>query len=110
MVPLDSAALKTYGFPFCPMTDEGVDLPTSLISLCQELSAMGSVAYVEAEFFGGAGTQACALFAGGKAGRVLVSPNAINEALKWLNVSAGEAVDEFEAVGLGRHRETESWH
>lgn len=109
MVPLDGAALKAYSIPFLPLTDGGADLPAELLSLCVPLSAERPVAYVEAEFFGGDGTQACVLLHSGNVVSVSVSPSAINEALRWLDVGKGEAFDEFEAVGLGQHRETESW-
>jgi hypothetical protein len=34
---------------------------------------------------------------------------AINGVLRWLGVHRGEAVDEFEAVGLDRFRRTDEW-
>src|SRR3989440_7835863 len=34
---------------------------------------------------------------------------AFNQALRQLGVPRGAAFDEFEAVGLGRHRHTEDW-
>ena len=39
----------------------------------------------------------------------LVDRGAINVALKFLGAEAGESFDEFEAVGLGRHRNTDDW-
>jgi hypothetical protein len=110
MVPLGETAQKTYEFPFCPLIDGGsTELPPSLLSLCLQLSDRGPVVYVEAEFFGGVGTQAYALFSPGESGAVLVSDTAINQALSWLGVSANGAFDEFEAVGLDQHRDTEEW-
>jgi hypothetical protein len=33
----------------------------------------------------------------------------LNRALRELGVARGEAFDEFDAVGLGKHRHTEDW-
>lgn len=111
MVPLSTEILKLYGISFCPFTDEGKEkTPPQLLKLCEGLSKHGLVAYIEAEFFGGAGAQAHALFLEGKAiGQVVVAEHAINEALRSLGVEKGVARDEFEAVGLGRHRDTDQW-
>jgi len=38
-----------------------------------------------------------------------VSQFAINEALRALGVKASGMFDEFEAVGLGQHRDTDEW-
>lgn len=111
LIPLGRDALKAYALPFLPLTDEGQQgLPSMLVELCARLSTQGHVAYVEAEFFGGAGRQAHALFSAGKAaGQVVVSATAINEALRHLGVDKGQAADEFDAIGLGQHRNTDSW-
>ncbi len=77
----------------------------------KRLSQDSPIAYVEAEYFGGVGGQSSVAWARGL--RVLEpihAADAINQALKILGVSvAGFAGDEFDAVGLGKHRETESW-
>ncbi|EOD66602.1 hypothetical protein [Amycolatopsis vancoresmycina] len=82
-------------------------------------SAGGPVAYVEADYFGGSGTQAAQLWDGGQ---VVLGPlhlaegkpipaegSPISRALRWLGVVKGEHFDEFDAAGLGRHRETAGW-
>jgi hypothetical protein len=111
MLPLTTEVRKSNGIPFCPLLDEGkAEIPPQLLKLCEELSNKAALAYIEAEVFGGAGVQAHALFSEGKAiGQVVVSENAINEALRFLGVTRGEAHDEFEAVGLGQHRDTDRW-
>src|SRR5262249_47488117 len=111
MVPLTTRAQRHYGFPFCPLTDDGAaDLPQALAELCCQLSCHGTVAYIEAEIFGGMGTQAHAIFNGGAAlGPAVVSEFAINEALHALGVRTSGAFDEFGAVGLGKHRHTDEW-
>jgi len=111
LVPLGREATHHLGIPFLPLTDEGkTETPPRVLKLCEQLSHGRSLAYIEAEFFGGAGTQACVVFTDGRqVGQLLVSETAINHALHILGVSKGNAYDEFEAVGLGAHRDTDAW-
>ncbi|VWD34749.1 hypothetical protein BLA18109_06930 [Burkholderia lata] len=111
MIPLNTAFRKAHDIPFCPFADgDGTALAPALLSLCEQLSARYALAYIEAEFFGGSGSQAHALFADGRAtGSLVVSDHAINEALRYLGVAKGEARDEFEAIGLDQHRDTDRW-
>lgn len=67
MLPICNEVQEIFDIPFLPLTDKGHDLiPASLDKLCKELSATSKVAYIEAEFFGGDGTQAFALYECGK--------------------------------------------
>ncbi len=68
------------------------------------------VAYVQAGFFGGQGTQSAIVWKDGK-GTLgpMTSFDAINQALKQMGVVAQPGKDEFDTVGLGRHRDTEDW-
>ncbi|MER7667980.1 hypothetical protein ABTY61_05880 [Kitasatospora sp. NPDC096128] len=83
-------------------------------------SKAGPIACVEAEYFGGSGTQRAAVWSDG---RVVLGPLAIGEfepapaegtpisrALRRLGgyVEPGRA-DEFDSVGLGAHRSTAGW-
>ncbi|WP_410607176.1 hypothetical protein [Amycolatopsis sp. lyj-109] len=88
----------------------------SLLGACSEL---GPVAYVEADFFGGVGTQVAQVWHRGSVslgplrvaeGEPLPSGGSpISQALRALGVRRGAHFDEFDAVGLGRHRHTEEW-
>lgn len=111
MALLTTTTRKHYGIPFCPLTDDGTgEFPQALAELCGQLSRHGVIAYIEAEIFGGLGAQAHAIFNRGAAlGPAVVSPHAINEALRALGISAFGAFDEFDAVGLGQHRHTDEW-
>ncbi len=89
--------------------------------------AIGPVAYIEAEFFGGTGRQSSVVIdASGNTvmeahtaaaseaelGDVIDPPVeewAINRALAALGVSPGNALDRFAAVDLGAHRSTIAW-
>ncbi|MGW4059512.1 hypothetical protein ACWEGE_14580 [Amycolatopsis sp. NPDC004747] len=82
-------------------------------------SAGGPVAYVEADYFGGTGTQSAQVWDGSQvvlgplhlpAGKPIPAEGSpISRALRWLGVVEGEHFDEFDAAGLGRHRETSGW-
>ncbi len=122
------------GFALLPVTDVLFDaitegdsdgtlgfgfLPAGFDRVLGSWSLRGAVAYVEAEYFGGAGTQSAAVWAGGAlALGPLHNPNneafpaagnAISQALRRLGVDRRGYGDEFDAVGLGRHRTVEDW-
>jgi len=110
LLPIGYDVQAQLGVPFLPLTDGGEPaLPEPLSGLMRELSSRGKAAYVEAEFFGGTGVQACVLADHGCVEPPRVSIDAINQALRFLGVTKAEAYDEFDAVGLGRHRRTEDW-
>jgi hypothetical protein len=83
------------------------------------------LAYIETNYFGGVGTQAAIVWRDGVAAfgpelsetkwvdGKFVSPSyldkAINRSLRLLGMFRGEVVDEFDAVGLGRHRSDDDW-
>jgi hypothetical protein len=83
----------------------------SLAIVLQRMSMHGPIAYIETEYFGGAGTQAAAVWLDG---RLLMSPvNArrgpINRALRHLGVRFTWPRDAFQDVGLHRYRNNEDW-
>jgi len=78
------------------------------------------VAYVEAEYFGGVGEQHAAIWDGGAlvwgpmsiGFRQSIPPQgaAISQALRRIGVICSDGShDEFDAVGLRRHRHHEDW-
>ena len=82
-----------------------------------------STAYLEADIFGGTGTQSVVAWRGGEVWLNPVvtefgwpppdpasSPQwAFNQALRQLGVDPGEAFHELDALNLGKHRHTEDW-
>ncbi|MGW6647489.1 hypothetical protein [Streptomyces iakyrus] len=122
------------GLSLMPMTDALFDtltdgsgastlgfrrLPGGFDETLADWSAMGPVAYVEAEYFGGTGEQRAAVW---DAGTIALAPlhvdedqpfppqgSPISQALRRLGAVAGAGEDEFSAVGLHRHRRNEAW-
>lgn len=115
------------GFGLLPVTDEVFDylgdgavkpfrdvfwfLSGGVEELARRISLGGAIAYLEADIFGGTGTQAAVAWSGGEVslGPMLTDYGAFNQALRHLGAERGDAFDEFESLGLGRHRRTEDW-
>ena len=92
------------GWPFSMLAREGA-------RCVQDLCAAGAFVYVEAEFFGGAGHQSAIGFRDGQiAFKPLAARDAINQALRFLGVERSGKQDEFDTVGLFRHRSTDAWY
>jgi hypothetical protein len=122
------------GLSLVPMTDELFDeltdgspgrppgfwkLPGGFDRVLCSWSSHGPIAYVEAEYFGGAGRQCAAVW---NSGALVFGPAAIDDgqpvpdagtpisqALARFGVVRGGHHDEFEAAGLSQHRRTEDW-
>jgi hypothetical protein len=87
-----------------------LNLPASIDALCRMLSRGRVIAYIEAAYWGGTGVQAHAIFKNGEiVGSPVVADYAINQALRTFGVRARDNQDEFDTVGLGRHRNTDDW-
>ena len=95
-------------------------LGSTVAGLLAKVSHSGPLVYVEAEYFGGAGEQHAAVWDDGVLtwGPVSVGfqqpippqGTAISQALRRIGVTcADETLDEFDAVGLRRHRHLEDW-
>lgn len=82
-------------------------------------STNGPLAYLEADYFGGTGSQNAQTWDGG---HVVLGPlhlvenqpfpadgSPVSQALRRLGVDKGRHHDEFDAIGLGRHRDTNDW-
>ncbi|GHD35637.1 hypothetical protein GCM10010313_83180 [Streptomyces violarus] len=122
-LPVGRLASIGQGLSLMPMTDALVDSVADGSGGVREdpagWSAGGSVAYVEAEYFGGVGEQRAAVWDGGT---IVLGPlhvdegqpfppagSPISQALRRLGVVASAGEDEFSAVGLDRHRHGEAW-
>jgi hypothetical protein len=113
LLPLRDADLGKFLVP--PLTGHAEGFTYLSEQLVRELkigSFWGSLLYFETEYFGGDGAQGAAVF---RQNELVFGPQwatfgPINEALAMLGVRVvPPAYDEFEAVGLQRHRGTEDW-
>lgn len=94
--------------------------PAGFEAVLAEWSVAGRVAYLEAEYFGGIGSQFAVVW---QRGSIVLGPlvttedepppaqgwSPISQALRHLGASADGHYDEFDAVGLGRHRYVDDW-
>jgi hypothetical protein len=75
-----------------------------------ELITTGMIAYVEAEYHDGKGSQSGILWNNGIRIAFFANINrAINAILKTFGVSAEYGMDEFDTLGFDRHRDTSDW-
>ena len=100
-----------YADSFDPMDLDVID--DVLGPLLLDASEFGPLAYVHIEMFGGPADEAVAVWRDGElvwraAGHEL-DERLSREAFRLIGVEAGPGVDEFDTLGLGRHRDTESW-
>ncbi len=91
-------------------------LSQSLIDHAVQASAVGAIAYAEAEYFNGLGYQAVVVWQDGAetlgpflAYKMPLRDKPINRVLRHLGVHVKDAVDEFDTLGLGACRRTEDW-
>lgn len=101
---------------------DGFRLSLRIEGLARSASSAGPVAYVEADYSPGRDFQAAASWAGGKlSGKPRIDRAAwdprepamterpVNSVLRALGVQCHDYGDEWDAVGLARHRRTEEW-
>jgi hypothetical protein len=123
LVPITAQVLdRLGGGTVGPFRDTFWYLSAGVESLARTVSHTGPVAYLEADIFGGAGTQAMVAWRDGEVwlepattecrwppDPASASQGAFNQVLRQLGVDRGEAFDEFDALNLGKHRHTEDW-
>ena len=100
-----------------PLTKPIKELSDGLHALAIEISHDCPVAYISTSYFGGQGVQNALVW---DKGSLRFSPTTqrydqvwpnspISQALRAIGVLAEEGMDEFDTVGLGKHRETHRW-
>jgi hypothetical protein len=114
MIPISEALLNTIeqdatspgavgepGFEF---------LSDILLAWARRISKGMTLAYLEAEFVSGEGTESAVVL---RDGEIVLGPlhgtGAVNRVLRTLGVSVWSQREEFEVVGLGKHRSPEEW-
>lgn len=115
LAPLARCFWEERGVASLPLIDameRGADVGEEFWRVAEmfaRLSLLSPVAYVEAEFWAGEGTQASVVWREGVAtDEPLYAPDAISLALEEIGVQALGS-DEFDALDLGRHRSVEAW-
>ncbi|MCW7483289.1 hypothetical protein [Leptospira kanakyensis] len=86
------------------------NLTVKLYSILMQFSQIDKIGYIEAEYFGGSGSQSVILFDDGKS--ILESihkQNSINILLKKIGVKKKLFKDRFDYLGLNKFRKTEDW-
>jgi hypothetical protein len=86
-------------------------------ALAIEVSYHAPVAYIATAYFGGHGTQDALVWVQGDLRFSRDTPGydrpwphtPISQALRAIGVVADQGLDEFDTVGLGKHRETHRW-
>jgi hypothetical protein len=93
------------------------ELSDGLHALALEISYSSAVAYISTAYFGGHGKQDALVWDKGtlcfsppSSGYDQDWPNSpISQALRMIGVVAEKDKDEFDTLGLGKHRETDQW-
>lgn len=119
LLPMTDALADAVAVAGAPRPDGFPKAPAAFGRVLAVGSVAGPVAHVEAEYSGGTGTQIAQVW---DAGKVVLGPvhsgereafptagSPISQALRRLGAARGDHFDEFEAVGLGRHRRTGEW-
>jgi len=89
-----------------PAGNEFWRLTVGLIDLARECSVHGPIAYVETDYFGGAGVQGAAAWADGEMHfpPTTEEHSVINAALRMIGLNPQDGLDAFDTLGLGRVR------
>ena len=76
-----------------------------------DASIDGQLLLIATAYFGGFGGQGAVMFQGGETvhGPNWADAETINEALELMGVQATDDKDQFDLLGLGRHRHTAGW-
>ncbi|OAR26643.1 hypothetical protein A8W25_31595 [Streptomyces sp. ERV7] len=119
LVPMSAALSDEVADATAERRTDFWNLPAGFDRVLADWSKEGPVAYVESEYFGGMGEENVAVWRDGQLALGplhLVEPEPLPaegtpvcRALRELGAVAGTRDDEFESVGLGEHRNTESW-
>lgn len=114
MVPLFEALVAELDRSSIPTGARDADtfefLTPGVEAWTQALSVDTAIAYIETEYFGGEGFERAGVWSQGQlALGPLEGAGSINQALRALGVRPAAGIEEFELVGLGRHRSLDEW-
>lgn len=111
LVPLEDDDLDLLATFHGAGTPGFTHLSQEFIQVLAALSQFGKLVYFETEYFGGMGSQCAVAFNGGSMipNTLLSGEGSINTALKAIGVISSSTMDEFDHIGLSRHRNTSDW-
>lgn len=94
-----------------PVGPEFWRLTHAFADLGRECSVHGAIAYVETDYFGGAGAQGAAAWSNGETllAPTIAEAGAINAALRAIGLKAEQGLDEFDTLGLGTVRRMDAF-
>ena len=110
ILPIDAEFIDSVAEARPPQsTDTFMLLTDAFRDFLRDLSRLGCVAYIETEYFGGAGGQGAAVYSDRQ---VIMEPEwgesgQINRALKMIGVNRDLLGDRFSALGLDTYRSNE---
>ena len=115
MIPFNEVARRAAG-TMPPRDEAGPGWPFSdverhAVESLVRVAGLGKIVYVEVEYFGNAGGQSAIGWQDGQCcfGPKHAPAGIVNEAMRFLGVQAAKGQDEFDTLGLGKHRRTEAW-
>lgn len=119
LVPITDDFFDSVNDPTAPSEPDFWKLPYGFTDRLAIWSKSGPTAYVEADYFGGVGSQTAVVWMDGTIvfGPLHLAENEptptagtpISQALRHLGVQQADKSDEFVAAGLGRFRHIEDW-
>jgi hypothetical protein len=119
LLPMTDALFDAVTIANAPQPNGFWKMPAGFDHALAACSTTGPIAYLEADYFGGTGSQNAQVWDSGHSvlGPLHLAENQpipadsgpISQALRRLGVDKGHHHDEFDAVGLGRHRDTDDW-
>ncbi|AUG77824.1 hypothetical protein CFP65_3014 [Kitasatospora sp. MMS16-BH015] len=119
LIPMTDQLYDTVADPERPALPGFTHFPGGFGHRLGAWSQAGPIAYVEAEYFGGVGSQCAAVWLDGKIdfgpigtgepSRAPLIDTPISQALRRLGAQKADRGDEFDAVGLLRHRHLTDW-
>jgi hypothetical protein len=108
-----------YDFSMIPLVEqltneielfEGTNYDEKLLQWLKIKSKKSLIAYISAEYFGGMGVQSIKIFENEDIIEDIKNQdNAINHTLEYFGLKKDKNKDQFELVGLSKHRNTEDW-
>jgi hypothetical protein len=112
MLPLSEEIIKTLNIKrFLLSNYNEIHVDKQLDDFGLGISIMGTTVFIQANFFGGNGDQACIVWEDNERVHLEISKNAINNAIDEIadRLPTTNKDDQFDCLELGRFRYTEEW-